>query len=110
MAKRARKPKKATKELGLFGVPVETTNKIGNNLKEGGLIVASAFAGGVIGAGIGRPSLLASIPILAIGIYKGNKYVTAAGIGLFLSNGFQSKSQEDTQTNGIDEEVDGFDV
>lgn len=108
MAKRRRIPKKKTKERGLFGVPVETTNKVKDSLIEGGLTLASAVAGGGAGAAIGKHSLLTGIPIIIFGVYKKNKYIAAAGLGMCLANGFQPKT--DTQTSGTDEEVDGFDM
>lgn len=107
-SKGKRRSKKKSKELGLFGVPVETTNKIKDTGIEFILTAASAVAGSGVGAAIGKPSLIASLPIIVFGIYRKNNYITAAGVGMFLSNGFQPKTSSDTTTNGIDDEVDGI--
>lgn len=109
MAKRTtRKYTKKQKELGLFGVPVETTNKVKDTTVETMLTVASAFGGSIAGAAIGRPSFWVGLPIIVIGVAIRNKYVALGGAGMCLANGFQPKV--DTQTSGIDDEVDGFDM
>ncbi len=104
---RKRNNRKKNKPKGLFGAPSASANKkaIGDTLKEGGLILLSAIAAGGAGAAVGRHSLLVGLPVTLLGIYKNNKYVTAAGLGLVLSNGFQLKKQAQT-TEG----VDGFDL
>lgn len=110
MAKRRpRQYTKKRKELGLFGVPVETTNKIKDTAIETGLTLASALGGGVAGAAIGKPSLLLGLPIIIIGVFNRNKYIAAGGLGMCLANGFQPKETEDTQTSGT-EEMDGLDI
>jgi hypothetical protein len=104
---RKRKNRKGKKSRGLFGTPVTAQHKkaIGDTLKEGGLILLSAIAAGGAGAAVGKHSLLVGLPVTLFGIYKNNKYVTAAGLGLVLSNGFQLKKQPET-TSG----VEGFDL
>lgn len=103
---RKRKNRK-NRSKGLFGTPASAVNKkaIGDTLKEGGLILLSAIAAGGAGAAVGKHSLLVGLPVTLYGIYKNNKYVTAAGLGLVLSNGFQLKKQAQP-TEG----VDGFDI
>lgn len=80
-----------------------------DTLKEGGLLLVSALAGGGAGAAIGKHSLLIGIPVALWGVHKENKYITSAGLGLCLSNGFQQQ-QSTTTTNGIGDEMDGFSV
>ncbi len=77
-------------------------------LKEGGLMLVSAIAAGGAGAVIGKHSLLVGIPVTLFGVHKGNKYITSAGLGLCLSNGFQQQQTSAAPTNGIDDEMDGF--
>jgi hypothetical protein len=104
---RKRKNRKKNRSKGLFGTPAGAANKkaISDTLKEGGLILLSAIAAGGAGAAVGKHSLLVGLPVTLYGIYKNNKYVTAAGLGLVLSNGFQLKKQAQP-TEG----VDGFDI
>lgn len=107
--KSKRRYKKKSKELGLFGVPVETTNKVKETAIETGLTLASALGGGVVGAAIGRPSLLLGLPIIILGIFNRNKYIAAGGLGMCLANGFQSKTNEE-ETETSTETVDGLDL
>jgi hypothetical protein len=101
---RKRKNQKRNRSKGLFGTPVTAGDKqaIGNTLKEGGLILLSAIAAGGAGAAVGRHSLLVGLPVTLYGIYKNNKYITAAGLGFILSNGFQLKKPVAQTTEGID--------
>ena len=88
-------------------VTKETKKPILETLKEGGLILVSAIAAGGAGAAIGKHSLLIGIPVALWGIHKGNKYITSAGLGLCLSNGFQKQS---TTVGDLPDEVDGLDI
>lgn len=101
---RKRKNRKRNKSKGLFGTPVTAQHKkaIGDTLKEGGLILLSAIAAGGAGAAVGKHSLLVGLPVTLFGIYKNNKYITAAGLGFVLSNGFQPKNPVPQATEGID--------
>lgn len=106
--RRKRRYTKKSKELGLFGVPVETTNKVKDVAMDSGLILASAVAGGIGGAAIGKYSFWAGLPIIVAGVIKKNNYVAIAGVAMSMANGFQSQTQEDSQTSGT-EEMDGID-
>ena len=106
--------KKSTYNKLLHGTTTASSPKasITDSLKEGGLILISAIAAGGLGAVIGKHSLLVGIPVAILGVHKQNKYITAAGIGLCLSNGFQ-KTQAQSQTasvSGIQDDMHGFDV
>lgn len=106
MAKRRKKNYKS-----LHGTAATTrANKktVMETLKEGGLMLVSAVAAGGAGAVIGKHSLLVGIPVTLFGVHKGNKYITSAGLGLCLSNGFQKQQSSSMTTNGIDDEMDGF--
>jgi hypothetical protein len=102
--RKKRKSRRRNKSRGLFGTPATVDHKkaIGDTLKEGGLILLSAIAAGGAGAAVGKHSLLLGLPVTLFGIYKNNKYITAAGLGFVLSNGFQPKSPAPQTTEGID--------
>jgi len=91
---------------GLSGIAQSIDgNKIKKSLGQGSLLVLTAAAAGVAGAAIGKHSLLAGLPVAIAGAYMDNKYLIAAGLGLTMSNGFQTPGQS-SRTNG----VDGLDV
>ena len=69
------------------------------------MILAAVAASGA-GAAIGKHSLAMGVPVILLGAYKKNLYITAAGLGLALSNGFQNATKTSTTTNG----VNGFDI
>jgi hypothetical protein len=75
---------------------------------ETGLTLAAGIAAGFVGAALGKHSFVAGIPVTAIGIHKKNIYLTAAGLGLALSNGFQNAGQTDQQPAASTEGVDGI--
>jgi len=75
--------------------------------------VAALAAGNIAGAILfGNHALIPSVIALGIGIARKNLYWTMAGAGLFLANGYQAKADvppADNTTNGIEDEVNGFD-
>jgi hypothetical protein len=99
-----KKGKKSKKHGGLFGF---TQTAKGNNAKDtakisGGMLLAT-LAGGVLGAAIGKSSLLAGIPLLAYGAHKGNQYMMAAGLGLTVAPVIPTKTKSDSSSvNGFD--------
>jgi hypothetical protein len=106
MAKR-RKKRKARAFHGISTVVTLKKKKpVLDTLKEGAFVLASGIAGGGAGAAIGKHSLVVGIPVTLFGIYKGNKYITSAGLGLCLSNGFQKSAG----LNGVEDDINGFDV
>jgi hypothetical protein len=62
--------------------------------------------GGVIGAAIGKYSLIAGLPVAIFGHFKDNRWAKALGMGMILANGYQSASNslsgEEDGTDGID--------
>lgn len=52
-------------------------------------IVIGVIGGGLIGAAIGKPSLLIGAGVTGTGHYIGNRMVTLLGIGMMASSGFQ---------------------
>ncbi len=70
-------------------------------LETGKVILVGVLGGGLIGAMIGRPSLLAGIATSGFGFYSGNKLVQLVGMGMMASNSFQ-KAGEVSGLEGLD--------
>jgi hypothetical protein len=73
----------------LFGLSV-SKQKVGDASMHSGLQVVTLIIGGAIGAAIGKPSLLAGLPVVFAGNYKNHAYLTTLGLGMVLSNGFNA--------------------
>lgn len=105
-----KKHKRGNKRKGKHGDGLQGVSqgfdigKLGHAVKEGGLMLLTAIAAGGAGAALGKHSFLAGIPVTVAGRYFDNKYITAAGLGLSLSNGFQTEKKA-APTSG----VNGFD-
>lgn len=97
----AKRKKRRTKRSGLNGFTRSSSRSSGNikdTLKEGLVLGGSALMGGVLGAAVGRPSLILGIPVALYGIHKKKKIMTAVGAGLVLSSGFKTG----TAVNGVE--------
>jgi hypothetical protein len=108
-----RKIKKRTSKKPLHGTPDPNApkNNIPNTLQESGVILLAAIFGGGIGAAIGKHSLLVGIPISILGVHYNYKQITALGVGMAISNGFQSSSATPAKAvNGVDDDMHGFDI
>jgi hypothetical protein len=55
-------------------------------------LVIGVVGGGLVGAAIGKPSLLVGLGITGMGHYTGNRLASLFGVGLMAANGFQGKS------------------
>jgi hypothetical protein len=97
---------KGKKGASLSGIEAVTQHPAVKSILEGGLVLLTAIAGGGAGAALGKHSLIAGVPVALFGIYKNNKYLTALGIGLTISNGFQKATSPGATT----QEVEGFDL
>jgi hypothetical protein len=73
---------------------LETKGDVKNSLLETGKdILIGVVGGGLIGAAIGKPSLIVGLGVTGTGHYMGNRLATLLGIGMMAANGFQpSKS------------------
>lgn len=95
MAKQNNKyQKKATKNqiLSKITQPLPTNRNITNSAIETGKdLIIGVVAGGLAGAAIGRPSLIAGILVTGAGHFIDNRLLSTFGIGMMASNGFQSK-------------------
>lgn len=96
MARRKKRGRKGKHGRGLSGIAKTEGNTYATTAKEAALMLVAAIAAGGAGAAIGKHSLLVGLPITIIGIHRQNKYITAAGLGFTLSNGFQNKTQTAT--------------
>lgn len=84
------------------GLPTKSNAK--NTLLETGKsILVGVLGGGLIGATIGRPSLLVGLLTTGAGHYTDNKLVQLLGLGMMASNGFQKSGT----VNGL-EGLDGI--
>jgi hypothetical protein len=73
---------------------LNTKDNVKNSLLETGKdIIVGVIGGGLVGAAIGKPSLVIGIGVTGAGHYMDNRLATLFGIGLMAANGFQpSKS------------------
>lgn len=82
---------------------LSTKGDIKNTLLETGKdLVICVLGGGLLGAAVGKPSLLIGLGLTGTGHYMGSKMISLVGLGMMAANGFQKQSS----VNG----VDGFDM
>lgn len=110
-SKRGRKRKRRSKGLSGIETVIAPTQIKNGELSVGQLgIGLLALAGGnVVGSILlGSHALIPSAVALGVGIMRKNIYWTMAGAGMFLANGYQSKTPTSTQpgTSGVDEGLD----
>jgi hypothetical protein len=94
---------KATKKKFLAGMTqtLDTKNNIQNSFVETGKdLIIGVVGGGVVGAAIGKPSLLIGIAITGTGHFMNNRLMTSLGMGMMASNGFQTKGLKGVE--GVD--------
>lgn len=88
-----------------FGSELQTKGDLKNTALETGKgILIGVLGGGLIGAAIGRPSLLVGILTTGVGHYSGNKLTQLLGVGMMASSGFQKA----TGVSGV-EGLEGLD-
>lgn len=95
---------KAKKKGFLTGISgdLPTKGNIKNTALETGKdLLVGVIGGGLIGAAIGKPSLIIGTIITGAGHYADNKLATIFGIGMMASNGFQ-KGKAVSGLEGID--------
>ena len=82
-----------------FGSQLNTKGNIKNTALETGKdILVGVLGGGLIGAAIGKPSLIIGIVTTGLGHYSGNKLTQLLGLGIMAANGFQ----KNTSVSGIE--------
>lgn len=93
--KKNRYQKKASKKHFLSGMNegLPTKGNPKNTVLETGKdILIGVLGGGLIGAVVGKPSLIVGIATTGVGHYTGNKLVQILGIGMMAANGFQKSN------------------
>ena len=93
--KKNRYQKKAKKKHFLSGMNegLPTKGDAKNTMLETGKdILIGVLGGGLIGAAIGKPSMIVGIITTGAGHYTGNKLVQILGIGMMAANGFQKST------------------
>jgi hypothetical protein len=82
------------------GVPAKGSIK--NTLIETGKdLVIGVIGGGVLGAVIGKPSLVAGAGVTGLGHFMGNRLISLVGIGMMAANGFQTKAVSGIEEDGM---------
>jgi len=102
--KKNRYSKKAKKKhflSGMHGNLPTKGNAKNTALATGKDILVGALGGGLIGAAIGKPSLIVGIITTGAGHYTGNKLVQILGIGMMAGGGLQ-KSAAVSGLQGLD--------
>lgn len=102
--KKNRYQKQAKKKHFLSGMNegLPTKGDAKNTMLETGKdILIGVLGGGLIGAAIGKPSLIVGIITTGAGHYTGNKLVQVLGIGMMAAGGFQ-KSTTVSGLEGLD--------
>lgn len=94
-----------------FGSGLDTKGNVKNTALETGKdILVGVLGGGLIGAAIGKPSLIVGIVTTGVGHYSGNKLTQLLGIGLMAANGFQKNTTVSglEGMDGVKERVQAF--
>lgn len=106
MAKRNknRYSSKSKKKSFLAGINsgLPTKGNVKNTVLETGKdLLVGVIGGGLVGAAIGKPSLMIGTLVTGVGHYMDNRLATLFGIGIMASNGFQ-KGQTVSGLEGLD--------
>lgn len=97
--------------MGSIGSGLDTKGNVKNTALETGKdILVGVLGGGLIGAAIGKPSLIVGIVTTGVGHYSGNKLTQLLGIGLMAANGFQKNTTVSglEGMDGVKERVQAF--
>ena len=115
MAKTRRKQyaKKAKRQNFMqgFASELDTQGNVKNTMLETGKgILVGVLGGGLIGAAIGKPSLIVGIVTTGVGHYSGNKLTQLLGLGIMAANGFQNNTTVSglEGLDGVKERVQAF--
>ena len=94
-----------------FASELDTQGNVKNTMLETGKgILVGVLGGGLIGAAIGKPSLLVGIVTTGVGHYSGNKLTQLLGLGIMAANGFQNNTSVSglEGLDGVKERVQAF--
>ncbi|HYD23027.1 MAG TPA: hypothetical protein VEB40_16200 [Flavipsychrobacter sp.] len=110
-SKKNRYTKKAKKASILGNMQkLPTKGDVKNTLLETGKdLLIGVIGGGLVGAAIGKPSLLIGLGLTGAGHFMDNRLATIFGIGIMASNGFQSKSVDGLDgVGGVKERITAY--
>jgi hypothetical protein len=94
-----------------FGSQLDTKGNVKNTALETGKdILVGVLGGGLIGAAIGKPSLIVGIVTTGVGHYSGNKLTQLLGLGIMAANGLQKNTTVSglEGMDGVKERVQAF--
>lgn len=104
MAQQNRYQKNAERSSFALAEGLPSKGNVKNTLIETGKdLLIGVIGGGVLGAVIGKPSLIAGVGVTGVGHYMGNRLISLVGIGMMAANGFQTKT-----VSGVDDSIDGI--
>lgn len=90
--------------LGAITETQETKGDVKNSLIEMGKdLIVGVIGGGVVGAAIGKASLVIGAAVTTAGHYAKNRLASIFGVGMMAANGFQTKKEN---VSGTEEETD----
>lgn len=104
----AKKAQKASILGSMQALP--TKGNIKNSLLETGKdLLVGVIGGGLVGAAIGKPSLLIGLGMTGAGHFMENRLATIFGIGIMASNGFQQKNVDGLDgLDGVKERINAY--
>jgi hypothetical protein len=90
------------------GLP--TKHNVKNTLLETGKdLVIGVLGGGLVGAAIGKPSLLVGLGVAGIGHFTEHHLATLFGIGIMAANGFQKQTVSGLEgIDGVKERLEAY--
>jgi hypothetical protein len=104
MSRKKNRYQKKARKKGFLSVRGDRLNTKGNiknsSLETGKDVLIGVIGGGLVGAAIGKPSLIIGIATTGIGHYTGNKLVQILGLGMMAGGTFKSASV--SGLNGMD--------
>lgn len=104
MTQQNRYQKNAERSSFALAEGLPSKGNVKNTLIETGKdLLIGVIGGGVLGAVIGKPSLIAGVGVTGVGHYMGNRLISLVGIGMMAANGFQTKT-----VSGVDDGIDGI--
>jgi hypothetical protein len=85
---------------------LDTEHNIKNTAIETGKdLLIGVVGGGLVGAAIGKPSLITGIAVTGIGHFLGHRWLSLFGVGVMAANGFQSKSLNKKQIDHLQRQL-----
>lgn len=113
MSKKKNRYQKKAKKKGFLSGQTERLNTKGNiknsSLETGKDILIGVIGGGLVGAAIGKPSLIVGIATTGIGHYTGNKLIQILGLGMMAGGTLKSGTVSGLEgLEGVKERLQAF--